>query len=131
MTKNNTTLQSLIVTVQSLRGDNGCPWDKRQTPLSLIEHLTSEATELVRAIENDDPENVCEELGDLLYIIVMIAEINRGLDNFDLTDVLTNINNKLVRRHPHVFAGTFYENEEQLAEQWESIKAAEKKKNSV
>lgn len=131
MTKNNTTLQSLIVTVQSLRGDNGCPWDKRQTPLSLIEHLTSEATELVRAIENDDPENVCEELGDLLYIIVMIAEINRGLDNFDLTDVLTKINSKLIRRHPHVFAGTFYENEEQLAEQWESIKAAEKKKNSV
>lgn len=131
MTKNNTTLQSLIVTVQSLRGDNGCPWDKRQTPLSLIEHLTSEATELVRAIENDDPENICEELGDLLYIIVMIAEINRGLDNFDLTDVLTKINSKLIRRHPHVFAGTFYENEEQLAEQWESIKAAEKKKNSV
>lgn len=131
MTNNNTTLHSLIATIQSLRGDNGCPWDKRQNPASLIDHLTSEAAELVSAIENDDLENICEELGDLLYIIIMIAEINRDLGNFDLTDVLTKINDKLIRRHPHVFAGTFYENEEQLAEQWKSIKAAEKKKNSV
>ena len=131
MTKNNTTLHSLITTVQYLRGDNGCPWDKRQTPASMIDHLNSEAAELVCAIKNDDLENICEELGDLLYIIVMIAEIHRDLGNFDLKDVLKRINDKLIRRHPHVFAGAFCENEEQLAKQWESIKAAEKKKNTV
>lgn len=131
MTRNNTALQSLTTTIQALRGTNGCPWDKRQTVDSLISHFKSEAAELVSAVANNDPENVCEELGDLLYIILMITEINRDLGNFDLTDVLDQINKKLIRRHPHVFAGKSYENEAQLAEQWKSIKAAEKKKNTV
>ncbi|MFW2366749.1 MAG: MazG nucleotide pyrophosphohydrolase domain-containing protein [Desulforhopalus sp.] len=131
MTQNNISLLPLMSTIQSLRDDNGCPWDKRQTSNSLIPHLSSEAAELVSAIENNDLENTCEELGDLLYIIVMIAEIHRDLGNFDMSDVIRQVNEKLVRRHPHVFAGKTYENETQLAEQWELIKAAEKKKNTV
>lgn len=131
MTKNNTTLQTLITTVRSLRGDKGCPWDKRQTSASLVYYLKSETAELVSAIENNDPGNICEELGDLLYIILMMAEIHGDLGDFDLTDVLQQIDAKLIRRHPHVFAGTSFESEAQLAEQWQSIKAAEKKKNSV
>ena len=131
MTPNNSSLQELLATIKSLRGESGCPWDKRQTTKSLIGHFKSESAELVNAVENDDLENICEELGDLLYIIMMIAEINRDLGNFDLTDVLKQINEKLIRRHPHVFAGKPYDNEEQLAEQWISIKAAEKKKNTV
>lgn len=131
MTQNNSSLVPLLTTINSLRGDSGCPWDKRQTTESLIEHLESESAELVSAIKNDDLENICEELGDLLYIILMMTEINRELGNFDLADILEQINEKLIRRHPHVFAGKSYDNEEQLAEQWKLIKAAEKKKNTV
>ena len=94
-------------------------------------YIVEETYEVIDAIDREDPQALSEELGDLLYIIVMLAEINRDLGHFDLTDVLTQINDKLIRRHPHVFAGTFYENEQQLADQWNAIKAAEKKKNSV
>jgi len=121
----------LISTIKTLRGQTGCPWDRRQDSISLLKYLKSECQELVDAIENDDHVNICEELGDLLYLIVMISEIRNDQGNFQLCDVLRTINEKLIRRHPHVFAGTAYENEEQLAAQWEAIKAEEKKKNTV
>jgi len=66
-----------------------------------------------------------------LYILIMISEINKDLGLFELADVIRAINEKLVRRHPHVFAGQAYENEEQLAAQWQAIKAKEKNQNSV
>ncbi|KJS01114.1 MAG: hypothetical protein VR65_10505 [Desulfobulbaceae bacterium BRH_c16a] len=129
--KINHDLQALITTIRSLRGTEGCPWDKRQTGLSLMKYLRSECDELHEAIAKDDSRNTCEELGDLLYILIMIAEINKDLENFELADVIHNINDKLIRRHPHVFAGQTYENEEQLTAQWQAIKAEEKRKNSV
>lgn len=136
MTKNQTSncnlqLSELISTVKTLRGIDGCPWDRRQNSISLLKHLKSECQELVDAIENDDHNNICEELGDLLYLIVMFSEIGNDQGNFHLCDVLDTINEKLIRRHPHVFAGQSYENEEQLVAQWEAIKAEEKKKNTV
>ena len=124
-------LQTLIETIRTLRSTGGCPWDRKQTSLSLLKHLRSECDELHEAITGGDSLNTCEELGDLLYIIIMISEINKDLDNFGLSDVLRNINEKLIRRHPHVFAGVTCENEEQLAVQWQSIKAEEKRKKSV
>jgi tetrapyrrole methylase family protein/MazG family protein len=131
MTINDNKLQSLVHTIETLRGEAGCPWDKRQTSSSLLKHLKAECEELVLAIQNNDQPNICEELGDLLYIIIMISEINNDLGHFQLSDVIQSINEKLVRRHPHVFAGKTYENEEQLAAQWTAIKAEEKKKNTV
>ncbi len=131
MTINDNKLQSLVHTIEALRGEAGCPWDKRQTSSSLLKHLKAECEELVLAIQNNDQPNICEELGDLLYIIIMISEINNNLGHFQLSDVIQGINEKLVRRHPHVFAGKTYENEEQLAAQWTAIKAEEKKKNTV
>jgi len=124
-------MSELISTIKTLRGTNGCPWDKRQTSTSLLEHLTSECEELVIAIRNDDHVNICEELGDLLYIIIMISEIHNDHAVFEFSDVIKAINKKLIRRHPHVFAGQPYENEEQLAAQWNAIKAEEKKNNIV
>ncbi|GAB6191757.1 MazG nucleotide pyrophosphohydrolase domain-containing protein [Desulfocastanea catecholica] len=124
-------LSELLSTITALRGEAGCPWDKRQTPFSLLKHLKSECQELDNAIRNDDPVNVCEELGDLLYIIIMIAEIHHDHDEFQLSDVIRTVNKKLIRRHPHVFAGKPYENEEQLTAQWNAIKAEEKKKNTL
>lgn len=131
MTNINQELQTLRDTITTLRGPHGCPWDKKQTCNSLMKHLQSECDELLTAISNDDPNNICEELGDLLYILIMISEINKDLGLFELTDVFRTINEKLIRRHPHVFAGQAYESEEQLAAQWQAIKAKEKKQNSV
>jgi uncharacterized protein YabN with tetrapyrrole methylase and pyrophosphatase domain len=110
-------ITELIATIKTLRGSEGCPWDKRQTPTSLLKHLTSECEELVVAIQNDDHVNICEELGDLLYILIMISEIHNDHGVFRFSDVIKAINQKLIRRHPHVFAGQPYENEEQLATQ--------------
>jgi MazG family protein len=131
MTNNNQELQTLCDTIATLRGSHGCPWDKKQTCNSLMKHFHSECEELLTAIKNDDPNNICEELGDLLYILIMISEINKDQGLFELADVIRAINEKLVRRHPHVFAGQAYENEEQLAAQWQAIKAKEKNQNSV
>lgn len=131
MTKTDNLLQPLLDTIRSLRNPQGCPWDRKQTSQSLLKHLSSEFNELVEAISNDDAENICEELGDLLYVIIMYAEIHDSLDKFSLKDVVSNINEKLIRRHPHVFEGKPYENEEQLSRQWLEIKAEEKKKNKV
>jgi uncharacterized protein YabN with tetrapyrrole methylase and pyrophosphatase domain len=124
-------LTELLSTITALRGENGCPWDKRQTPSSLLKHFKSECQELDDAVRNDDPENVCEELGDLLYIIIMITEIHHDHNEFQLSDVIRTVNKKLIRRHPHVFAGKTYESEEELTTQWNAIKAEEKKKNSL
>lgn len=130
MANNNTELQTLFDTIITLRGDKGCPWDKKQTSRTLSRYLLSETTELIAAIDNNDANNTCEELGDVLYILIMIAEINREQGLFDFNDVIREINTKLIRRHPHVFAGQPYESEEQLAAQWQAIKALEKKSNT-
>ncbi len=131
MNKASNKLHTLISTIRTLRGKNGCPWDIKQTPSSLIKYISSESEELIQAIRNEDKPNMCEELGDVLYLVIMLSEINRDEGNFDLDEVIDNINAKLIRRHPHVFAGQTYESEEQLAAQWQAIKAAEKSKKSV
>ncbi|MBU1568209.1 MAG: nucleotide pyrophosphohydrolase [Proteobacteria bacterium] len=119
-------LQTLLDTIDTLRSELGCPWDRKQTCASLTQHLQSECDELLAAINNHDHENICEELGDVLYLLIMIADINKDQGFFEFTDVLETINAKLIRRHPHVFAGQAYENEEQLTAQWQEIKAKEK-----
>ncbi len=126
---NDPNMDELLLTVRKLRSSTGCPWDKRQTATSLIKYLHEELNELVNAINNQDFPNICEESGDLLYLILMISEIGRENGKFHFTDVVRLINEKLVRRHPHVFAGQSYENEADLIKQWQMIKAEEKKKN--
>jgi len=131
MTNHDHEMTELITTIKTLRSPDGCPWDKRQSPASLVKYLKSECEELVSALENNDLANICEELGDLLYIIVMLSEMHSESGSFQLSDVIRTINEKLIRRHPHVFAGQPYESEEQLAAQWKAIKAQEKKKNTI
>lgn len=131
MTDNNHKLQQLLDTVCTLRGENGCPWDKKQTPSSLLKYLRSETSELIDAISNNDTANTCEELGDVFYVLVMITLYNQERGNFHLSDVLSQINEKLVRRHPHVFAGTSYKDESDLERQWEQIKSEEKQKKNI
>jgi MazG family protein len=122
--------RELVDIVKKLRGENGCPWDKKQTTVSLTKYLREEFNELLLAIDNNDPDNLCEEAGDLLFLIVMIAEINSESKIFELADVITTIREKLIRRHPHVFAGVKVEDEEGLRRQWQMIKSQEKSKRN-
>lgn len=126
MTQINTSFTSLIETIQQLRGENGCPWDRKQTTQSLKKYLHEEFDEIIEALEQDDPENLCEELGDFLYLILMIGEISRDQGLFDVDQIINSINNKLVRRHPHVFGTRKQLDEKELRAQWNAIKNTEK-----
>lgn len=128
MSNKKANLASLITTVKALRGPEGCPWDRKQSTESMVKYLDSEFKELLAAISNQDTENICEEIGDLLFILVMIAEIEEEKENFTLYKVINDINEKLIRRHPHVFADAEISSEQELRDQWEKIKALEKQK---
>jgi MazG family protein len=109
----------------------GCPWDLKQTPETLKEYILEEAHELIEAIDNGDSGAVKEELGDLLLQIVFLARIAEENGQFTIDDVAAGINDKLVRRHPHIFAGVKVENADEVKANWEQIKIAEKNKQSV
>lgn len=107
-----------------LRAPDGCPWDREQTHASLRPNLLEEAYEALEAIDTGDPAALRDELGDLLFQVVIHAQLAREAGAFDLADVAERIADKLVRRHPHVFAGTSVAKEDLLA-QWERIKREE------
>lgn len=129
MNKNNLDILDLLATIKILRSETGCPWDKRQTTTSLTKYFHEELDELVNAIKNQDYPNICEELGDLLYLIIMTSEISRESKQFHFPDVVRHINRKLIRRHPHVFGDKQFKTDTELTKQWQKIKAEEKKKN--
>lgn len=126
MTSTSSHFSNLLETVRNLLGEQGCPWDKRQTNNSLRKYLKSELDELIAAIDNGDHENICEELGDLLYLILLISEINSRNGFFSIDDVIHSIDAKLVRRHPHVFEKFSIMSDDELREQWLAIKSKEK-----
>jgi MazG family protein len=123
--------KNLIETVRALRGQNGCPWDKKQTTESLEKYLHEEFAEIIEAIHKKDSENLCEELGDFLYLILMLSEINRQNGSFSLENIIQTINEKLIRRHPHVFDGKEIEDEHSLTKQWQQIKQVEKSNKKI
>ena len=110
-----------------LRAENGCPWDRKQTPASIKKYLLAETNELAEAIEQDDPEHICEEIGDLFYILLMLCRIFEEQGQFTVETALENIFTKMIRRHPHVFAGKPAGSEADLRRQWKAIKEIEKK----
>lgn len=116
-----------------LRSPGGCPWDARQTHASLVEYLVEEAYETVEAIEADDDAGLREELGDLLLQVVFHARIaqEREDEGWNIDDVAQGIIDKLVRRHPHVFADVDADTAEQVEANWHALKAAEKGRSSV
>ncbi len=124
-----TALPQLLKTIKTLRSDEGCPWDKRQTAFSLEKYLREETAELLEAIENNNPENICEEIGDVLYVLAMIAEIFTEQNLFTFDDCISGIDQKLIRRHPHVFGNSVLNSEDELRKQCETIKKEEKKRN--
>ena len=121
-------IDELLLTIKKLRSADGCPWDKKQTSESLQKYLTEEVGELQVAITRKDTDNICEEVGDVLYILMMLAEIQRERGNFSWQDCVKGIDAKLQRRHPHVFARQTVLSEKELRRQWEKIKSEEKKR---
>ena len=109
-----------------LRAENGCAWDRKQTFSSLKPYLIEEAYEVYDAIDNNDPEHLKEELGDLLYQIYAHSQIASEMDLFDIDDVADGIVSKLIRRHPHVFGDENITDPEKVKERWEVIKKTEK-----
>ena len=117
----------LIEIVKKLRSPDGCPWDREQTLYSMKASMMEEASELLDALDNKDIENIAEELGDLLLHVVMHAQIAEESGLFTLEDAIRGINEKLIRRHPHVFAGAEAKTTAAVLKNWEEIKKQEKR----
>ena len=112
--------------VAKLRAPGGCPWDREQTHESLLPALIEEAYEVAGAVRANDSPNFREELGDLLLLIVMHAEIAQEEHRFNIDNVLDDVTEKLIRRHPHVFGKSNARDSGAVLKQWESIKRSEK-----
>ena len=123
-----TAFKKLTEIVDTLMGENGCPWDKVQTRESLKPYLVEEAYETLEALDNNNPEEIKEELGDLLYQVLFHAKISENKNEFNITDVVESISHKMVHRHPHVFKEENLETPEEVVTQWEEIKSKEKGK---
>ncbi|MEL7070492.1 MAG: nucleoside triphosphate pyrophosphohydrolase [Cyanobacteria bacterium J06581_3] len=120
-------LQRLIEVIAQLRNpEGGCPWDLEQTPETLTPYVIEEAYEVVDAIQTGESKDVEEELGDLLLQVVLQAQIYKERGEFDLGDVARGITEKMIRRHPHVFAAGTAKTPAEVNATWAEIKAAEK-----
>jgi tetrapyrrole methylase family protein / MazG family protein len=114
----------LVELMEALRSEQGCAWDKKQTEKSFRTFLLEEVYEVIEAIDKDDYHGLKEELGDLLFHIVFLAQISKEAGRFDIRDVVTGAHDKMFRRHPHVFACDA--EEKPVEKRWEEIKKAEK-----
>jgi tetrapyrrole methylase family protein/MazG family protein len=120
----------LVEIIARLRGPNGCPWDKKQTHSSLKEFLLAETYEVLEALDQEDSKMLRQELGDLLLQIVLHARIAEDNHEFKLEEVIRDINTKLIRRHPHIFADVKVNSAEDVAHNWEEIKKKERSPES-
>lgn len=124
-------IDDLLHTMARLRAPDGCPWDQEQTHASLVRCLIDEVSELIETIDRGDYPHMREELGDVLIQVVFHAQIAAEKGEFTFDDVAREINDKLIRRHPHVFGTGKLETSEQVIAKWEEIKATEKKNGPV
>ena len=122
-------LSSFTETIAILRSPKGCPWDQEQTPESLRGGILEETGEVLEAIDDGDPESLAEELGDLLYHIVMQVQMANEQGLFQMSDVIGGIDAKLKRRHPHVWGEVKLSNSDEVIKTWEDIKSQEKSKS--
>jgi tetrapyrrole methylase family protein/MazG family protein len=117
--------------IARLRAPNGCPWDREQTHLSLRSYLLEETYETLAALDNQDPQAMREEFGDLLLQIVLHAQIASENGDFTMADILSTIHSKIVRRHPHVFGEVEIADAQGVLQNWERLKAAERAANGA
>jgi tetrapyrrole methylase family protein/MazG family protein len=117
---------TLVDIIAKLRAPDGCPWDRKQTHASLRENLLEECYEVLEALDEGEPEKLCDELGDLLMQIVLHAQIAAEGGEFKLGDVIKGINAKLIHRHPHIFGLQKVKNADEVAHNWEVLKGEER-----
>jgi ATP diphosphatase len=120
-----TALDALLGVIDRLLGPDGCPWDKEQSPRSLVGYCVEESCELVAALRSGRLEDVRDEMGDLLFLLLFLARLYAGEGSFTLRDVLEKSAAKMIRRHPHVFAGADFEDREEQLRAWERVKRDE------
>lgn len=125
------TLDDLKNIMEKLRAKDGCPWDRVQTHESMKRYLVEETAEVLEAIDSDNPAHLCEELGDLLYQIMIHAEIEKERNHFTIDDVIDDICWKMIMRHPNVFGGQELPDGLTDAERWVEIKRIERAKREV
>ncbi len=118
-------IDRLLAIMARLRGPDGCPWDREQTPATLKPYILEEACEVLDALDEGDPDKLADELGDLLLQVVFQAQLASEAEQFDFHDVARAIADKLVRRHPHVFGDVRVESSGEVIRNWNSIKEAE------
>lgn len=124
-------LRQLVAVVARLRSDQGCPWDRQQTPASLIPYLLEETYEVIESIEADNPQSLKEELGDLLLHIVFQSRIAEERQQFTLAESIQAVVEKLIRRHPHVFGEVQMGSTAEIRQRWETAKQREKGRESL
>ncbi|TMJ10939.1 MAG: nucleoside triphosphate pyrophosphohydrolase [Bacillati bacterium ANGP1] len=126
MTTHRPTFDDLVATMGRLRGPGGCPWDREQTHRSLRPYLLEETYEALEAIDRGSPDDLRQELGDLLLQVVFHAQMAREAGTFTIEDVVAGLVDKLIRRHPHVFGDVRVEGSREVLANWETIKAQER-----
>lgn len=117
----------LIEIMSKLRGEHGCKWDREQTHRTLLPYLLEEAHETADAIASENSDWSAEELGDLLLQIIFHAQIASETGEYDMKKIISGLSAKLIRRHPHVFAGAVLQTKDELDKMWNEVKAEEKK----
>ena len=122
----NKDFQNLLNLAEVLRGENGCPWDKKQTVKSMVKHLQSEVDEIKEAIENNDNENLSEEIGDVLFQLIMMTQIAKEDNSFNFNDIFKKIDHKIRSRHTWVFGDDKAETAEEALKLWKKNKEKEK-----
>lgn len=123
--------EDFVDVVSKLRSPEGCPWDRKQTVPDYKKFLIEEAYELVEAIDADDPELIKEELGDVLLLVVMIAQIAKEQGDFDINDVVDAIAEKMIFRHPHVFGDKSVKDAEEVLKNWMEQKSIDKQRKTL
>ncbi|MHC4407639.1 MAG: MazG nucleotide pyrophosphohydrolase domain-containing protein [Planctomycetota bacterium] len=118
--------EELVGIMARLRAPDGCPWDREQTIHDLARYIREEAEEVTEAIAGGDPDEIRDELGDLLFNIIHAAKIGEERGEFTIQDVIEGARDKIVRRHPHVFGDAVARTTEEVLEHWNRIKRAEK-----
>ncbi len=131
MAKRENKFESLRAIVARLRAPDGCPWDREQTSASLAPAVIEEAYEVAAAIRTGDDQNLREELGDLLLVILMHAQIAQDAGRFELDAAIEGATEKLIRRHPHVFGNTEVRDSGAVLKQWDAIKRDEKQNSDA
>jgi len=121
---------TLVDIIAKLRAPDGCPWDRKQTHASLRENLLEECYEVLEALDEEDSGKLCAELGDLLMQVVLHTQIATEAGEFEVGDVLSSINAKLIHRHPHIFGSSKVKDAQEVAHNWELLKQEERQSDT-